>query len=741
LAASPTQARTNSNQASSNNARTDVQARVEFIAVTQSDELLEQLGQALDGESAIRHADTVAAARDLIEAAQPCVVMLDAREHTNPAHALDELQSGSGLSVIVVFAPAAQTTTVAQSIKSSAAFAVLPIPLETAKTAAVLEGARDEAMARRNVVGGAPQGGPQSHAPHATSAPLSSEYMTAPRLAYPPAATAAHPPPSRSSVAARRGPPRVAILGGLVAVVLVAAAAAWFVLRGGRDAAVVVTDETPASPEPATEPAAGPTPAEAPAPTAIDRRPPPAVATRAPSSAEAVVPGAVDELLDKARLAFGDRRYTDPEKDNALLYYRSVLAQDPGNGEALEGLARIGGVLDGRLQTAISQREFDDAAVTLAYLKLIKPGDAGLKATEGKLAEARIAAALEDDEVDRAAALLRQASQSGALPAERTARLRDDIERRQGDDRAQRLAELVSARIREGKLVEPANDSARFHLTQLRKAAPDSRRATNAERELQNALLQRAREAGVARQNAEMDRWLAEARGSGVSPARITAVQREVRAALAAKSPAVTDAERNAKLVQERINDGRLLDPAQDSAMFHLSALRATDPAAAGAAATALSGALLERGRGSLAGGRLDEAQRFADAARQLGVNLSDVEALVAGIAGARGPEIASPVRVTADQIKRTRYVAPEYPRQALANEMSGNVKVTYTVGTDGRVRDAAITASTPPGVFDEAALAAVRRWRFRPFEVDGTPVEAISATVLIFKPDVTQDR
>jgi hypothetical protein len=38
---------------------------VEFIAVTQSDELLEQRGQALDGESAIRHADTIAAAREL----------------------------------------------------------------------------------------------------------------------------------------------------------------------------------------------------------------------------------------------------------------------------------------------------------------------------------------------------------------------------------------------------------------------------------------------------------------------------------------------------------------------------------------------------------------------------------------------------------------------------------------------------------------------------------------------------
>jgi protein TonB len=98
-------------------------------------------------------------------------------------------------------------------------------------------------------------------------------------------------------------------------------------------------------------------------------------------------------------------------------------------------------------------------------------------------------------------------------------------------------------------------------------------------------------------------------------------------------------------------------------------------------------------------------------------------------------------VHVTADQLKRTRYVAPEYPRQALAEELSGKVKVTYTVGVDGRVTDAAISASSPPGVFDEAALAAVRRWRFKPFVVDGAPVEAVSATVMVFKPDVTQGR
>jgi len=145
---------------------------------------------------------------------------------------------------------------------------------------------------------------------------------------------------------------------------------------------------------------------------------------------------------------------------------------------------------------------------------------------------------------------------------------------------------------------------------------------------------------------------------------------------------------------------------------------------------------LIDRGRTSLAAGRVDDAERHASAARQLGVNLPEVETLELNIAGARAPLTPEPVQVTADQLKRTRYVAPEYPRQALAKEMRGEVKVRYMVGTDGRVKDAVITSSNPSGVFDEVALAAVRRWRFKPHEVGGQPVEAVSGTVMVFQPD-----
>jgi TonB family protein len=45
---------------------------------------------------------------------------------------------------------------------------------------------------------------------------------------------------------------------------------------------------------------------------------------------------------------------------------------------------------------------------------------------------------------------------------------------------------------------------------------------------------------------------------------------------------------------------------------------------------------------------------------------------------------------------------------------------VHYTIDINGVPRDVRVVESTPPGVFDGAALDAVTRWRYRP----GKPVE-----------------
>lgn len=55
----------------------------------------------------------------------------------------------------------------------------------------------------------------------------------------------------------------------------------------------------------------------------------------------------------------------------------------------------------------------------------------------------------------------------------------------------------------------------------------------------------------------------------------------------------------------------------------------------------------------------------------------------------------------------------PRYPALALRRQLEGSVTVQFTIQPDGSVVEPRVVASDPPGVFDEAALVATRRWRF----------------------------
>jgi len=58
---------------------------------------------------------------------------------------------------------------------------------------------------------------------------------------------------------------------------------------------------------------------------------------------------------------------------------------------------------------------------------------------------------------------------------------------------------------------------------------------------------------------------------------------------------------------------------------------------------------------------------------------------------------------------------APEYPRGAERRGIEGSVTVSYAIDENGNVVDAVVVESTPSGVFDRAALAAVETWRYEP--------------------------
>ncbi len=78
---------------------------------------------------------------------------------------------------------------------------------------------------------------------------------------------------------------------------------------------------------------------------------------------------------------------------------------------------------------------------------------------------------------------------------------------------------------------------------------------------------------------------------------------------------------------------------------------------------------------------------------------------------------------------RRTTYVPPEYPAIARRMELQGDVIVRATITPEGDVTDIVVAGSIRH--LDEAAVAAVRQWKFEPATQDGVPV-AVEATLTV---------
>ncbi|WP_404409839.1 energy transducer TonB [Pseudidiomarina marina] len=64
------------------------------------------------------------------------------------------------------------------------------------------------------------------------------------------------------------------------------------------------------------------------------------------------------------------------------------------------------------------------------------------------------------------------------------------------------------------------------------------------------------------------------------------------------------------------------------------------------------------------------------------------------------------------------------YPRRALQRGIEGYVVVGFTVTKQGTVRDPYVIEAQPENIFDQAAMDAVLKFKYKPRVVNGEPVE-----------------
>ncbi|MFT7674993.1 MAG: protein TonB, partial [Gammaproteobacteria bacterium] len=67
--------------------------------------------------------------------------------------------------------------------------------------------------------------------------------------------------------------------------------------------------------------------------------------------------------------------------------------------------------------------------------------------------------------------------------------------------------------------------------------------------------------------------------------------------------------------------------------------------------------------------------------------------------------------------------VAPIYPQRAANRNIEGYVVVEYTISSSGQVINVKVIEAKPKGVFDKSAIAAAKRFKYKPRKVDGKHV------------------
>jgi TonB family protein len=110
-------------------------------------------------------------------------------------------------------------------------------------------------------------------------------------------------------------------------------------------------------------------------------------------------------------------------------------------------------------------------------------------------------------------------------------------------------------------------------------------------------------------------------------------------------------------------------------------------------------------------------------------------QTLESGLPG-RAPSVVQPkAHVPADVMQQlvVHRVDPEYPAAARKEKLQGVIALDVIVGRDGSVVET--HALNGPEILAQAAVAAMRWWRFEPYRVNGQP-EVVETTVAMeFKP------
>ncbi|HTL91984.1 MAG TPA: hypothetical protein VL176_06530, partial [Steroidobacteraceae bacterium] len=150
MASASSASRTQSETPGSASVPTANQPVADITAITTRDDFLLELGETLAGQAAVRPVDSVdAALAAMVGAKRAQVLVIDARDVAEVRGAVDAAHAAVPHAAVLVFAEGADEKQLGIVLKGSKVFAVLPLPIDSRQTQAVIEGALADAVAKR----------------------------------------------------------------------------------------------------------------------------------------------------------------------------------------------------------------------------------------------------------------------------------------------------------------------------------------------------------------------------------------------------------------------------------------------------------------------------------------------------------------------------------------------------------------------------------------------------------------
>lgn len=452
-------------------------------------------------------------------------------------------------------------------------------------------------------------------------------------------------------------------------------------------------------------------------------------ASAVPSAAATSGDATLESLLTRADRALAAGQLVAPPGASAADLYREAVRRNARDPRAVNGLEQTIDRLVADAEGALQDRHLQDAQALADQAHAINPDHprvaflmAQIGAQRERLVLDKAQHAAATGNVAGALAVLDDAARGGRHSS-LVEEARQQLAQQQVDERVVEFLRRGREALLRGQLIEPPEQSARFLIEAARALAPGDAGVQQATKELVARLQAEAGKALTAGNPDQADIWMSAAAGAGADRADVAALRAEAQ-----RLRGASKADSLAQLTltfNERLSQGRITEPAADSAKFYLAQLLQADPAHAATqlARTAFDTRVLDEARGALRAQDYSGARRWLSEARAAGADPASIGAVDAAIGAAQDAAQRASSYVSASSMTRTRYVAPKFPPDASQRGIDGWVDLQFLVNTDGSVGELTIVGAQPVGIFEQAALDAVRHWHYQPVMRDGQAV------------------